>query len=136
LFALLGQIPRRLADQIKTAVQALTPQARCPACVQEEKSTDLYVSELVNAILKDELYQGFMDSDGLCIPHLRQAFEHVQDDESYEKLLNVHRQKFEVLDQELAELIRKSDYRFHDEGFGHERNAWMRAVHVVVGEKQ
>jgi hypothetical protein len=33
----------------------------------------------------------------------------------------------------LDEFIRKSDYRFRDEAWGEERDAWLRAIAALVG---
>jgi hypothetical protein len=42
----------------------------------------------------------------------------------------------ETLRAELGEFIRKNDYRFINEGFGAERDAWRRAVATGAGKKR
>jgi len=37
------------------------------------------------------------------------------------------------LHAELAELIRKNDYRFMKEGLGKEGDSWLRALAMVIG---
>jgi len=50
-------------------------------------------------------------------------------------LRSIHREKLESLHRELAEFIRKNDYRFKDEGFGTESDSWKRAVHKLTGDR-
>jgi hypothetical protein len=48
----------------------------------------------------------------------------------------IQREKLEGLRTELAEFIRKSDYRMIQEGFGTEGDAWLRAVGMVIGARK
>ena len=72
-------------------------------------------------------------SEGLCLPHLRSALEQVREIGACEQLLSIHRARLETLESELAEFIRKNDYRFKAEGFGKEGDAWLRAVGLIAG---
>ena len=81
----------------------------------------------------------FTRSDGLCLPHLRQVCKQVQDGAVLAELLRVELGKLENLHAELAEYIRKNDYRYIKDGFGREGNAWRRAAGLAAGgrgEKQ
>jgi hypothetical protein len=51
-------------------------------------------------------------------------------------LLSLTRQKLTDLTGELAEFIRKNDYRFSPEGYGREGDSWKRAVAKAVGNKK
>jgi hypothetical protein len=135
ILARLGRLPRQLADQIKITVQALTPQAACPACEQRDKMTRLYLATLVTNLDDGQLAEAFLQSDGLCLPHLRQAFSMARDEQAYRILLDASREKLSTLDEQLSEIIRKSDYRFHGEGFGSERDAWRRVIGAASGGK-
>ncbi len=42
---------------------------------------------------------------------------------------------WQALRDELAEFIRKQDYRFRDEGLGAEGDAWIRAIAQVSGAR-
>jgi hypothetical protein len=134
LTSLVRKMPRALEDLLKSIILALTPRARCPACQQQDQSVALYLSELVNDMERDELLQALSGSDGLCLPHLRQAFQKAAKEAVIENLLSISQARFASIDAELAEIIRKSDYRFHHEQIGSERDAWRRVVGLVAGE--
>lgn len=137
LSSLLGQAPGQLADQSKEIVNALRPREPCAACQKRDQATDLYLSELLNSLENEQMISALYDSDGLCLPHLGQAFQ--RPDHSREAvlaLLKISKKKLSALDEELSEIIRKSDYRFRDEGLGEEGDAWRRVIRVTVGEKR
>jgi len=137
LSSLLGQMPRQVSEQSKEIVNALTSKEACPACQKRDQATELYLSELFKGLQNEQMLKALNDSDGLCLPHLRQAFkEHAQDGEAFSALFAISQKKLAALDNELAEIIRKSDYRFRDEGFSEEGNAWRRVIRVSVGEKR
>ena len=77
----------------------------------------------------------YESSDGLCLPHFRQALARVRDERVFEALINVQRVVWERLVSHLSEFIRKSDYRFQDESWGEERDAWLRAIAALTGAR-
>lgn len=135
LTGLFRQTPHSLAERIKDIVQVLTPTARCTACIQRDRSTEQILSELVGTLDKEEMYNALSASDGLCLPHLRQSMGHIQGEVNLHRLLSTSREKLVALDQELAEIIRKSDYRFHGESIGSERDAWRRVVATATNQQ-
>jgi len=114
---------------------ALTPREACIACGHQDKTTQLILSALVKGLREPGLSDSLRSSDGLCIPHLKKAFETIRDSETFNLLLLIHRKKLENLRNELTEFIRKNDYRFRDEGFGAEGNSWKRAVEKLTGNR-
>lgn len=134
--SLLNKVPRSLASKQEIAVQALKPDARCPACEQEDRTVEIILSELTSALQNEELSAALSNSTGLCLPHLCQAFQHTRETGSFNQLLSISRNKIEGLHQELAEFIRKSDYRFRQEGLGSERDSGRRAIRIAVGERR
>jgi len=50
--------------------------------------------------------------------------------------VSVQRVIWERLTDQLSEIIRKSDYRFLDEPWGEEGDAWLRAIAVLAGSDQ
>jgi hypothetical protein len=129
---------RRLPSGMKTlleqALETLSPHHSCPACEQEESSRRAAVSVLASALNDPAFADAFQASAGLCLPHLRHVLEDIRDPLSLEILLSTSRANLSTLQLELAEIIRKNDYRYRDEVFGPEGDAWKRAVAVVVGE--
>jgi len=115
--------------------KALTPREGCMVCQQREKTTQLVVSAFVDGLTESQMQQALRTSDGLCIPHLKKVAGPIRDLETIDLLRSIHREKLESLHRELAEFIRKNDYRFKDEGFGTERDSWKRAVHKLTGNR-
>ena len=131
--ALLKQIPEQVSQTVKKVVYALTPQKHCIVCQQADRTLHLVITSLIESLQNAEMRSVLQSSDGLCLPHLKKAFESVRDPGVCDWLLLIHREKLESLRAELAEFIRKNDYRFQDEGIGAEGDSWRRAVGKVIG---
>ncbi|HSB00863.1 MAG TPA: hypothetical protein VLE49_09445 [Anaerolineales bacterium] len=80
--------------------------------------------------------EALQSSEGLSLPHLRQALEHIKHRATGQKVLAIHRAKFESLREQLAEFIRKNDYQVIAEGFGQEGDAWLRAIATIAGSRK
>jgi len=130
---LLQQIPEQVSAMIQKTIYALTPHKHCIVCLQRDKTLHTIASSLAESLSEPEVKSALQSSDGLCLPHLKKTFEFVRDMETSNLLLSLHRKKLESLSSELAEFIRKNDYRFKDEGFGAEGDSWKRAVEKVIG---
>ena len=130
---LLQRIPEQIGETVQRVLYALTPQKHCVACQQRDRTLHLIISSLMESLHEPEMRDALQTSDGLCIPHLKKAFEAVNDSDVCEVLLSIHREKLESLRGELAEFIRKNDYRFKDEGMGVEGNSWRRAIGKMIG---
>ena len=130
---LLKRIPEQVSAMVYKAVFALMPQKRCPACHHRDEMMQVILWSLVEALGQPEMVEALRASDGLCLPHLRLALQDVKDIPACETLLSIHREKLEGLHIELAEFIRKNDYRFMKEGLGKEGDSWLRAVAMMVG---
>jgi hypothetical protein len=127
------RIPEQLRTLVYKAVYVLTPKKACPACRNQEEMQSIILWSLAENLGQPELISALKESEGLCIPHLRSALQAMQDVAAFEKLLTIHREKWETLEDELAEFIRKNDYRFVKEGFGAEGTAWRRAISMIAG---
>ncbi|MEM4725058.1 MAG: DUF6062 family protein [Candidatus Hadarchaeum sp.] len=120
-----------LGDELEVR---LTPRASCPACAQGEEMECIYLDILVGQLLgKDSLLSAYEASDGLCLPHFRQAVARARDEEVLNALVNAQRRIWERLIGQLSEFIRKNDYRFVCEPLGEESDAWLRAIATVSG---
>jgi len=131
--ALLKQIPEQVSGTVQRVIYALTPQKHCVVCHQRDKALHIIISSLVDGLNEPEMISALQSSDGLCLPHMKKAFEAVRDSTVADLLLSIHREKLENLRGELTEFISKNDYRFKDEGFGAEGDSWRRAVGKVTG---
>ncbi|HJS17371.1 MAG TPA: DUF6062 family protein [Anaerolineales bacterium] len=131
---------KKLPDQARTfkenSLNAMIPVRRCPVCEHREETARMILSALVEGLDKAEVVEALQSSDALCLPHLQQSLTLVREHSVSEQLLAIHRSKLEGLVAELAEFIRKNDYLNIHEGFGKERDAWMRAIAQVVGSSK
>lgn len=132
---LLRRPPEEIAEWVKNTLQALTPRSPCPACYYRDQYTNSMLKSLMIHLKTPALSQALEASDGLCLPHLRLALEKPASTNGYEKLMLIHQSKLQKLRDELAEFIRRSDYRFIEEGFGAEGNAYQRAMEMLVGRQ-
>lgn len=132
----LGQIPEVARQLIERIHAALTPRQHCPVCEHRDERTRSTLHVLVEELENSQMRDALEASDGLCLPHLRSALEHVKEASVVETLLVIHREKLESLNSELGEFIRKNDYQAFKEGFGTEGNAWLRAISMIVGNRQ
>jgi len=79
------------------------------------------------------LREEYVASGGLCLPHLRVALAGAPA-EARRFLEAAESDKLAGLREELSDLIRKNDYRFREEPWGPERDAWIRAARKLAGE--
>ncbi len=135
IFSFLRQFSNKMSRQVESILRALTPRAPCLACTVRNDAAILALKVLSENMSDSSMKNAFQGSTGLCLPHLRQALELAPQSDAYQSLLAINRKKLADLDHELAELIRKSDYRLIQEGFGSEGNAWIRAMKTSAGEK-
>jgi hypothetical protein len=129
------QVSEPVRNMIEKMRKALTPHKRCPVCEHRDEMTRTLLSVLTEELKTPEMADALQASEGLCLPHLRQALEQVKDVSACETLLTIHRVKLESLREELAEFIRKNDYQVIKEGFGKEGDAWLRAIGIVAGRR-
>jgi len=114
----------------------VAPAGKCPACEQRDSVGHRALTVLARHLTEEEMREAMLRSDGLCFHHLPLALEQLKDSSVQKELLSIHREKMEKLRAELGEFIRKNDYRFINEGFGAERDAWRRAVAMGAGKKR
>jgi hypothetical protein len=106
----------------------------CPAC-QAVHVHERHALETLLDFLDDEVFaRHFETSFGVCLPHLARAVESAPSHPGLVTLIEVQRGKQAGLIAELEEFCRKHDYRFRDEAWGAESDAWQRAIEVLVGK--
>jgi hypothetical protein len=135
LAAFLPRGLRSLTDAARRLIQGLSPQEACPVCARRDEFTGTVLSQLRDSLKKEDMRRALAGSDGLCIPHLRQALDAIHDPDSVTLLVDTARDRLVSLNGELAEYIRKNDYRFQGEPVGSERDSWKRAVRKLIGER-
>mgnify|MGYP005866765315 CR=1 FL=1 len=117
------------------AVNALSPHTECPVCAHIGRLEEGWYGALLENLLGDDgLIHAYQASDGLCLPHFRGALARARQEAAFTALVDAQRAIWRKLEQELNEAIRKSDYRFKDEAWGEEGDAWLRALAAVSGK--
>jgi hypothetical protein len=134
--SLLRALPESARERVEKILDAITPRKRCPVCEKRDETTRTLIKTLIEEVKTPEMSDALRSSEGLCLPHLRTALEHVHDRSDCDQLLTLQREKLESLRAELAEFIRKNDYRSFEEGFGKEGDAWLRAIGLTVGRRK
>jgi len=119
----------------KNLPKAWTHDAACPACINQAKARQGYISTFLEWLDDPAMRATFEASPGLCVPHLLLVLHQARDAAERDHLLKTHALKFAALAQELAEFARKQDYRFRDEPAGKEKDSWQRAIRMMVGMK-
>jgi hypothetical protein len=129
--------PKQPAAATADIVAQLSARQACPVCVEAEKMEGVFLTTLLENLLgEDGLLADFVSSDGLCLPHFRQALTQVRDEALFEALVDVQRAIWERLADQLSEIVRKADYRFQNESPGEESGASLRAIAALVGSRQ
>lgn len=128
-----GWLPKRNSDQNEQTIQALMPQSMCPACIQAEKIAQRITQVMLENLSDPALSRKLVESDGLCRKHLLLALEKVDRQDQLVALLKINKIQLIELKDQLEEFLRKSDYRFSQEGFGEESDAYVRAIRFFSG---
>jgi hypothetical protein len=134
--SVLTQIPEPVRRLIEKTLAALRPRKHCPACEHRDELSLNTLATLVQELRTSEMMEALQASEGLCLPHLRLALEHVREASDVELLLSIQRARLNALKAEMAEFIRKSDYQVIQEGFGREGDAWLRAIRMMQGDRR
>lgn len=119
-------------------VARLEPAHECVGCAHQRETERAYVRALVKYLgdevdVVPDLAAAYGRSDALCWRHLRMALRRVRKPATFELLVAAQRAAWERLGAELAEFIRKNDYRFTHEKMGPEGDSWQRVVRQVAG---
>ena len=124
------------ASNTENMVKQVQPSKPCPACVEQIEMDRLAVLAMTEALdeSNENMITALAESDGICLPHLRQSLELCHSEISFTTLVTQAKEKFLALQSELDEFIRKHDYRFQKEKIGAEKDSWRRAIATMVGQ--
>jgi len=109
--------------------------AECPACVVQRESRRRAFEVLLASLDEPDVSEAIRSCPPLCVPHFSGLMTAAGGASGGGLLREIQRSKMEQLLHDLQEFRRKNDYRFRDEGFGRESDAWLRAVRVMNGEE-
>jgi hypothetical protein len=100
----------------------------CPACTTEAEAEVRFAAALAAGLRQDEgIWEVLQASSGLCVRHVEQVAAAAAPADAA-RLIDLELRKMDALIAELEEFVRKNDYRFRDEPWGLERDAWRRAL--------
>jgi hypothetical protein len=103
----------------KRGVSALP--APCTLCQTQRESEERLVTTLLTMLCSEPFCERMrLATTGFCLPHFTQIYDAANNDEQRSFLLNNQCLCAQRLQEELAELIRKHDYRFQKEPQGDE----------------
>ena len=105
----------------------------CPVCRMQKESRTRRVKTMLKWMGEAEMRAAFESSPGLCVPHFLFIEDAAKGKGSFRCIVEKQLAKTKEMLFDLAELIRKKDYRFADEPAGKEADAWRRAVAFLTG---
>jgi hypothetical protein len=131
---LMGRVFGRSSERQLPA--GLSAQRDCPACEVQTLAEQRVLDSLLKNVTRGEFRDTYAASDGLCLPHLHAAVGRgAHRDEALRQLRMHFDRALERLEADLAEYIRKQDYRFQHEPIGPERDAPRSAIARISGER-
>lgn len=127
---LVVQARRRLDRRMQgLSVPELRP---CPECEAEASDTATFSRALAACLEDRSVQQIYQTGDGLCVIHLEKVLAAASP--GVRRFLDeAEGARLSALEEELAEFIRKADYRFSGEGLGTEADAPRRAIAKLSG---
>jgi len=122
-------------NTVSQLARTLEPITACPACLIEEAAVERILDTLAPALSNQDFVTEFMESNGLCLPHLLRLLPRLEGKQRA-AVLSLQLSRLESLKSELAEFIRKNDYRFRDEAIGKESDSYKRAADMIRGKRR
>jgi hypothetical protein len=137
--AMQSAVPRFLSANAEAAgsllADRLEPTEPCMACALLADSESDYVQVFSQYVADSRLQDGYRASDGLCLPHFRQALRKIRRADHLQQLTAMQTTIWTSLKAELGEFIDKNDHRRAHEAMGGERDSWQRAIGRMSGEE-
>ena len=129
---------RRLRNKgmAKKDLPPLRPGHSCPACQSVRFFEEMYLEIILDCISEEDFGTQFSRSSGICFPHLIIAIEKYPGHRNLRLIIQSQMTKWESLQGELAEFIRKHDYKYIKEPRGAESDSWKRALEMLVGKRE
>ena len=131
---LLGRL-RKKKKPAEALAGRVSKKKECHICKSLKQSEDAYIEWLVSGLENKEFRDAYLNSDGLCLPHLRQALKITKDKLPAYLLVEKAQKYLKTLDKNLKEYIRKHAWDFRLEPkYAAEQASWVRAVAFFAGE--
>lgn len=125
---------RRRRPAEDALARALAPTQACPVCINAAEIEGHLCATVATAMKRsDDFLAHYRASAGLCLAHFGVLIGGTTQPEARAALIDAQLAIWQSLEAELAEFIRKTDYRFRHEKFGDERDAWERVIALTSG---
>jgi hypothetical protein len=121
--------------QVTQATSAIKSRKACPACTHRATIEHHLLRNLLEHVTQEEFANGFRQSAGLCLPHLRQALDQQGAVAAKALLITIQQDIWSQLQRDLAEFVRKNDYRLIREEMGDEGTSPRRVIEQMSGVK-
>jgi hypothetical protein len=105
--------------------------APCPACAATREAEQRYTRALAAGLEQPAVWKALEANSGLCVGHTEQILA-ASSPAIAGRLRQQEADRLAALQAELAEIVRKNDYRFRGESWGPERDAWLRALRKIT----
>lgn len=126
--------PKELSRKISSLVSASEGLGECLACKRRDETVSYTLQQIGISLNNTALREALEMSDGFCFSHLSQLLLEIQKPTDIEFVLTLTRNKLEIRQAEMAEVIRKNDHRFHAEKITeNEALAWKKAMVTLSG---
>jgi hypothetical protein len=129
LSTLIGGLPA------PTAANLYLQRVMCPACTAAADTERRYLETLVGLITDDDLHAAYCQSDGLCVPHLFAALRRNGEHPEARLLVDLTRERWKRLGQELSSFVCKHDYRNRVSYTEAEVASYSRAFQMLAGAR-
>ena len=127
---------RSLAQRLRgqgPAASSLGAEDPCPVCLHKAEIEARSLRELLEHLVGD-LETPLAAAGGLCWPHLELAMRSASDPRVHSALVSLHDQVWQGLIDQMAEFIRKRDYRYSQETITDEETAAVeRSIEIMTG---
>jgi len=122
---------RLIVGDLQSKWPAPKRKAECPGCIEGSTFEGVYLSAIADNFADPEMRTRVLGGRDLCLPHIVMLLKRLRGRDR-SALLDAVLSHLSDLDAELAEIIRKSDYRVKEE-FGPEGDAYIRIVRKFIG---
>ncbi len=114
---------------------ALEPVGRCMVCEQADEREAEYLRIFGQSMKDARFMTAFAASDGLCLPHMRQLLRRLRDPADSTRLVEIQREIWTRLKDEVESFAAKQNYERIDELSADEGDSWARAIARMGGER-
>jgi len=124
---------RHIGKRVQLWLRTWRSRQVCQVCCLWHEQEQLYLTVLLDDWHDAALQIAFAQSSGLCVPHVTRLIAHGAAHHHLRAFLSAQQERWQTLQAELQEFIRKLDYRFAHEPYGNEADAWQRVIVLMAG---